>query len=130
MRFSPLHLLPSDKKELLFRLLRGYFWFISGAILGLFFFISFTYIYYKNTYKEVVFPGVYIDNIDFGGKQKSKLMIYQTKNENIQKSTFYLKSDESIATVSAKELNFGYNDELLASQAFSVGKSIQFHSRF
>ncbi len=131
MRYSPIHLLPTDKKELLIRLLRGYFWFISGAILGLFFFISFTYIYYKNTYKEVVFPGVYIDNIDFGGKTKEQVAdFYQTKNEQIQKSTFYLKSDESIATVSAKELDFGYNEELLASQAFSVGRASNFIADF
>ncbi len=131
MNFRLLSIIPQDKKILLTRLIKGYFWFISGAILGLFFFISFTYIIYKNTYKNVVFPGVYIDNVDFSGKTKEDVRDYfDNKNQQIQKTTFYLKHEELIATISAKDLDFGYNEELLAQQAFSIGRAANSISNF
>ncbi len=124
MKFSIKYLISEHKKELLIRLIRSYFWFVSGAVLGLFFFISFTYIIYRNTYRDVVFPGIYIDNIDFSGKTKDEVSQYfNKKNQQIQKTIFHLKHDELIATISAKDLDFGYNEELLANQAFSIGRA-------
>jgi hypothetical protein len=39
-------------------------WFILGAILGLFFFISFLGIVYQQLYGKVVFPGVYVNRVE------------------------------------------------------------------
>lgn len=127
LRFS----LPEEKKQFLTRLLRGYFWFICGIVLGLFFFVSFAYIIYKQNYSEVVYPGVYIDSQDFGGKSKQQVQEYfQNKNNKVQLSSFNFHLDDNMATISAKELDFGYNTELLANQAFSVGRSTNILSNF
>ncbi len=99
-------------------------WFFFGAILGLFFFISFVFIYFKVTYANVVYPGVYIDNIDFGGKSQEFVKDYfAKKNVPLEKSVFLLKNDNLAATISAKELGMGYDDELLSEQAFLIGRS-------
>lgn len=129
--FSKFKKLPSLNKEIFMRILKSYFWFISGAIIGLFFFVSFTYIIYKNTYKNVVFPGVSIDNVDFSGKTKEQILKnFNSKNDLIQQSVIYLTFEDNIATISAKDLDFGYNEELLANQAFSVGRSSNFLANF
>lgn len=104
--------------------LRTIGWFLFGAVLGLFFFISFVFIYFKISYANVVYPGVYIDNIDFGGKSQEFVKEYfAKKNTPIEKTVFLLKSDDLSATVSAKELDMGYDDELLSEQAFLIGRS-------
>lgn len=113
----------SGNKKLL-RHLRTIGWFLFGAVLGLFFFISFVFIYFKISYANIVYPGVYIDNIDFGGKSPEFVKEYfAKKNTPIDKTTFLLKSDNLFATVSAKELGMGYDDELLSKQAFLIGRS-------
>lgn len=131
MHISFKKILSKNKKKLLFRFIRGYFWFMCGALLGSFFFISFSYIIYKNRYAHVVIPGVYVDRKDFSGKSRQDVFNYfQTKNEKIQKSTFVFTSQDKIATISAKELDFGYDADLLADQAYSIGRTSNFFSDF
>ncbi len=73
---------------------------------------------------HVVFPGVYVNGVDFGGKTREQVAIYfAAKNEKIQQSTFLFTSKELVATASAKELAVGYDENLLADQAFSVGRA-------
>lgn len=129
--FRKINKLPAFNKDLFIRIIKSYFWFISGAVIGLFFFVSFAYIIYKNNYKDTVFPGVSIDNVEFGGKTKDEIQEYfNSKNELTQKSILYLRLDDQIATLSAKELDFGYNEQLLANQAFSIGRSSNFFANF
>jgi vancomycin resistance protein YoaR len=114
---------PLGNKKVL-RHLRTIGWFLFGAVLGLFFFISFVFIYFKVSYADVVYPGVYIDNIDFGGKSPEFVKEYfAKKNAPIEKTTFLLKTDDLSATASARELDMGYDDELLSEQAFLIGRS-------
>ncbi|HSX40978.1 MAG TPA: VanW family protein [Candidatus Saccharimonadales bacterium] len=100
------------------------FWFCVGASLGLFLFTSFVFIIFQNIYKNVVYPGVAINGVNFGGKtQKEVRSFFQMKNSLIKDTTFTLTSDKGVATVSATQLNLGFNDKLLSEQAYSIGRS-------
>lgn len=113
-----------NKKQFILRFLRGYIWFVCGVVLGLFFFVSSVYIYFKRTYAEVIYPGVYVNSIDFSGKTRQEVASYfASKNKEIHKSSFYFTVEDKIATISAKDLQFGYDEQLLADQAFSIGRS-------
>lgn len=115
--------LPEKKKHIL-KHVRGYFWFICGITLGFFFFTSFVYIFYKQSYSTVVYPGIYVNGVDFGGKTHQQVEDFFTaKNNKIQQSTFYFFTDTDVATVSAQALQYGYDADLLADQAFSIGRA-------
>ena len=100
------------------------FWFLVGAFLGLFLFISFAFIIFQSLHKNVIYPGVAVNGIDFGGKTEKQIKdFFAKKNEKIQDTKFEFTNDIGIATISAKEINFGYNEILLSKQAFSLGRS-------
>lgn len=99
-------------------------WFILGASLGLFFFLSFVAIAYKEFYQNRIYPGVFVDNIDFGGKSKDEVQkSFAQKNAAIQKASLTFTASDQIATVSARALQIGYDDKLLAEQAYSIGRA-------
>ncbi|MBP6881979.1 MAG: VanW family protein [Candidatus Levybacteria bacterium] len=102
-------------------------WFLLGACIGLFFFASFVYIYFKHTYDNKVYPGVSVSSIELGGKTQDEVAAYFSKlNEPLQKKRIVFTANEKSATVSAKELEIGYDEKLLAKQAFSIGRSGNF----
>lgn len=107
-----------------FLLLRAIVWFGMGLTLGLFFLISFTYIIFTQLYRQTVFPGIFIGGVAFGGKSEQSVERYfQQKNSTIAQSTITFQYKDSHATISARELHLGYNSQLLAKQAISIGRS-------
>jgi vancomycin resistance protein YoaR len=131
MAFFLRYRIPEQNKQLVLRLLRGCFWFSCGVFLGLFFFISFIYIFFKVNYANVIYPGVYVDNRDFGGQTKQQVVnFFETKNIKIQQSSFFFTNGDYSATVSAKELNLGYDTALLVDQIFSVGRASNILANF
>jgi len=105
------------------------FWFSTGAFLSLFFLTSVLLFAYQKIYDNKVYPGIYIGNKDFGGKTKDYVKAYfDAKNNNIGTTSFVFVSEYGVATVSAKQINFGYESELLATQVFSLGKSTNLFS--
>lgn len=116
--------LPKIKKKHIKRAGRITFWFLVGAFISLFLISSFSYIAFQNYYKEKVYPGVKINGIDFGKKTQIDVKSYfLQKNAQASDATFIFNFKESSATVSAREIDFGYDDELLAQQAISIGRS-------
>jgi len=100
------------------------FWFLTGASLGLFLFIGFAFIIFQSLHKNAIYPGVSVNGIDFGGKTEKQIKeFFAKKNEKIQDTKFVFISEAATATVSAKEINFGYDEDLLSKQAFSLGRS-------
>lgn len=100
------------------------FWFLSGAILSFIFISGFGFLTYQKFYENRIYPGVYLNNINFGGKTKQDVIDFFTyKNSLIENTTFVLTSDYGIATISAKQINFGYDSNLSAEQAYSIGRS-------
>ncbi|MBI2189937.1 MAG: hypothetical protein HYU49_00150, partial [Candidatus Levybacteria bacterium] len=114
----------NEYKKILRSVTHSLFWFLIGAALGLFFIVSFAFILFQRQYADVVYPGVMVNGVNFGGKTKEEVKrFFALKNAKIAQTQFALTSDYGVATISAKQLNFGYNEELLANQAYSVGKS-------
>lgn len=100
------------------------FWFALGGFLGFFFFISFVYIIYQKTHTDKVYQGVIVNGVNFGGKTQEEVRRYfAEKNKNVEQTTFTLTSPQASATVSAKEIGYGYDADLLAKQAISIGRS-------
>ena len=116
------------KKRILHFLKVG-FWFTTGAFLALIFVSSFGLFLYQKMYENKVYPGVYVGNFDLSGKSKQDAQnFFDYRNSLVKDSEFSLTSDYGIATVSAGEINFGYNSPLLANQAYLIGRSGNFIS--
>jgi len=100
------------------------FWFSVGAIISLFLVTSFTYFAFQNYYKGKIYPGVSINGVDFSKKTESEVKNYFTqKNNELSNSQFEFKFEKDVATVSAKDIDFGYDENLLTTQAMSIGRS-------
>lgn len=113
-----------DKYKPLISFLKSFYWFGIGAILGLFFLVSFTFIIFQQIYKSTVFPGVMVEGVNFGGKSELYVLNYfNMKNKKIGNSIFTITVADQTATISAKDMQAGYDSRLLAKQVMSVGRS-------
>jgi vancomycin resistance protein YoaR len=111
-------------KKRIWHFLKASFWFTTGAFLALILVTSFGLFFYQKTYENKVYPGVFVGNFEFSGKSQQDVEKFlEYRNSLVQDSNFTLTSDSGIATVSAKDLNFGYNSQLLAKQAYTIGRS-------
>jgi vancomycin resistance protein YoaR len=109
--------------------LRIFFWFTTGAILSLILLSSFGLFAYQKMYENKIYPGIYLNNINFGGKTKEEVKeFFNYKNSLIENTNFVLTSDYGIATVSAKEINYGFDANLSSEQAYTIGRSNNFLS--
>jgi vancomycin resistance protein YoaR len=100
------------------------FWFLTGAILALFFISSFGFLTYQRIFENKIYPGVYVNNINFGGKTKQNVKdFFLNKNSLVKDTIFVLTSDYGIATLSAKQIDFGYDANLSSDQAYIIGRS-------
>lgn len=105
------------------------FWFSVGAFITLFLISSFSYITFQNYYKGKVYPGVKINGIDFGTKNETQVKNYfLQKNTEASDISFIFSFETDTATVSAREIDFGYDEDLLTEQALSIGRSSNFLS--
>jgi vancomycin resistance protein YoaR len=113
-----------SKRTVLQKLGKTFFWFFLGAFLGFFFFTSFLYIYYRETNKDVVYSGVMINGLNVGGETKDAVRAhFAEKNSIIKQSKFILNAQQATATISAQQINLGYDERLIADQAYNIGRS-------
>ncbi len=111
-------------KKLIKSLGKNFFWFSLGGILGLFLFISFLYCAYKELHVGKIYEGVFVDNVNFSGQNPSKIQNYFDRKNNLLRQTIItLQSGQITATISAGQINFGYDSKLLADQAMTIGRS-------
>ena len=109
--------------------IKSIFWFTVGAALGLFLLLSFVIIFFKASYINRIYPGVYVAGVNFGGYSPRDVKNYfAEKNAKIANTIFILQNKDQSVTVSAKDLGFGYDENLLTTQAMSIGKSPNFLS--
>lgn len=128
---TPLKLQNTGKKKIFHTLVKSLFWFFIGAFLSSFFLISFAFILFQRNYNNVIYPGITVNGVNFGGKtEKDVENFFAEKNAKIAETKFIFTisdsnlPDGSVAIhTSAKDLDFGYNNGLLAKQAFSIGRS-------
>lgn len=100
------------------------FWIFTGAVFGVFFIGSSLYLIFEKLYEGKIYPGVRVADVDFGGKRKEEVRQYfQELNDRFSETHFSFSYDNLIATVSARQLNFGFDSQLLAEQAYSLGRS-------
>lgn len=112
------------RKKFVLHLMKASVWFIMGAVVGFFFFSSFLYLTYKHLYTNRVYEGISIGGIHFGGKSSQEIKHYfAQKNKLLQKTTFIITNENTTATLSAREIGFGYDEALLAQQAIDLGRS-------
>lgn len=103
--------------------LKTLFWFLAGIFLSLFFLLSFSYVAYEHRFKEKVYPGVKIANVEFSGKTKADVKAYfDLKNAQFERVKFTFWTNDISSTISAKDLKYGFNSDLLAEQAVTVGR--------
>ena len=87
---------------------------------------------YNLTFKNKVYPNVFIDNQDFSGFTKMQIIEYFSKASNkLQDKRFTaIYKDQPISTFSASGINLKYDGETAAEQAYLIGRSSHALSRF
>ena len=118
-----------NRRKAILYILRSFFWFIVGAIFATFLFISFTFFLFKQTNSGLIYPGITIDNVDVGRQTQTQIeKSFTRKNSAAENSQLTFALDSLAATISAKDLEIGYDQELIAKQAMSLGRSGNFFS--
>lgn len=103
---------------------KAIFWFLVGVFLGLFLAISFTYIILQQHYSNVVYPGIIVDGINLGGKTEQEVNeFFASKNAAIENTRFVFLNNSDTTTVFAKEINYGFDQNLIAKQAIGIGRT-------
>ncbi len=103
---------------------KAIFWFSTGILLGIFFIAGFGLVIFREAHKNVVFPGITVEGVNLGGKTKEEVKNYFVKkNERVKNIKLVFEGSNEIATLSAKELSLGYDDNLIAEQVFSIGRT-------
>src|SRR3989304_5574906 len=113
-----------QKKEIPHKPRRGliprWLWILIFPII----FVSVGLLIFEARYEGKVYPQVAIDGVLFGGKTPEEVQQYWlSRNEFFQNKQFELRAADKIATISAAELNLGYDATLSATQAYEVGRS-------
>ncbi len=112
------------RKKIVLHISKAFFWFATGALLATFLLTSFTFIFYEKANSGLVYPGITINNVSVERRTiKEVEELFRRKNETIGNTQFTFSLDDNTAEASAKDLNFGYNEELVAKQAMSLGRS-------
>lgn len=112
------------RKKIIIKIFKVIFWFTTGAALAAFLFTSFGFFVYEKINSGAIYPGITINDVNVGRyTQKETAELFAKKNEAIEDTKFTFSLDSMSATISAKDLEFGYDQELIAKQAISLGRS-------
>lgn len=99
------------------------FWFLSGVLLATFLLSSFSYIFFQKSNENKVYPGIKVNGVSFGKKtQEDVKKYYLEKNEEIKDATVTFSYENAIATASARDIDLGYDSDLLSQQAIDLGR--------
>lgn len=117
----------SLKKKHFKRSLGVAFWFLTGALLAVFFVTTFSFMIFQQINRNRIYPGIFVAGKNLGGLTPEDAQKYfQKKNELISTNFIFTDGKEEIATVSAKDIDFGFDDRLFATQAFTIGRTKNF----
>jgi vancomycin resistance protein YoaR len=79
---------------------------------------------FEKKYENKVYPNVTISGIPFGGKTKKEVIQYwEQRNAPFAGTQFEITFQSTIATISGNTIELGYDADLSATQAYSVGRS-------
>ena len=117
------------RKKSIARISKTVFWFVTGAVFATFLLTNFTFILLEKTSSKTVYPGITINNINVGKYTKTQVEeLFSKKNNAIGNTQFTFTLDSVTATISARNLEFGYDQNLIAKQVIDLGKSDNFLS--
>lgn len=103
---------------------RVVFWFLVGVLLALFLSVSFIFIIFQKQNVNVVYPGITVGGISLGGKTEQEVSeFFASENATIDKTRFVFLNNNNVAMVSAREINYGYDQNLIAKQAIAIGRT-------
>ncbi|OIP58043.1 MAG: hypothetical protein COX79_03365 [Candidatus Levybacteria bacterium CG_4_10_14_0_2_um_filter_36_16] len=112
------------RKKHAFRIATSSFWFVVGFFIAALLLGGILIAIFQYRYQGKVIPGVFIGNTYVGGKTEEEVKeLFNTRNKEFEKSLFVLTLDDFVATISARDLKIGYDSNLIAEQAESLGKS-------
>lgn len=85
----------------------------------------------EKLFENKIYPNVYVNNVNFGNKERSEVVYYfsNLNNEFKKKNMTVEYKESSIATFSANLLNIRYDSEGIAERAYLIGRSSNFSSR-
>lgn len=79
---------------------------------------------FENHFRRRVYPGVFIDEIYFGGTSKDAVTSYfLNRNIPFEHLTIQFTFEDHIATLSGNQLGLGFDATLSAQQAYLIGRS-------
>ena len=114
---------PRVKKKHLKNLSKGAFWFLTGAFIAVILLTGFSFSIYQTLNRNVVYPGVFINGLSFGGKSQAQVKDYFDRaNEKAGNTQFIFVSPAGKVSITSSELSLGYNSNLLSIQAYSIGR--------
>lgn len=117
------------RKKFIIQIFKAFFWFAVGALLATFLLTSFTFFFFEKVNSGVTYPGITVNKLNLGRHtQKEVEELFVRKNEAVEETQFTFSLNSMSATISAKDLKFGYNQDLIAKQAISLGRSDNFLS--
>src|SRR3990167_2664899 len=103
---------------------RTLLWFLVGATLAAFLISSFAFIIFQKTYANLAYPGITVAGVNVARMNRDEIQNYFIKkNQEVENTKFIFTYEDQLATASAKDLGIGLDEELMAEQALSVGRS-------
>src|SRR5680860_200968 len=112
------------KKGHFLKVSRVIFWFSVGVFLALFIITNSIFFIFQRIYSNKIYPGIIINGVNFGGKTQVNVEAYfEKKNSFTENTSLVFSSNYGTATISARAIDFGYDGSLLASQAYTLGRS-------
>ena len=85
----------------------------------------------EESLKHQFFPNVYVKNINFGKKDRQKMLNYfNNKNKRLNKNYLTVFHDKTpIATLSGKQLGLKYDSKGIMERAYLIGRSSNIYTR-
>lgn len=101
-------------------------WFFILGIIGATLFLKlWQLILLDKDFKNKVYPKVYIDNVDFGGKTKKEVQNYYDKKSkplnNLSITVIF--ENQPVATLSGSAIGLKYDGQTAAERAYLIGRS-------
>src|SRR3989344_2512887 len=112
------------KKKNLLQKMRRPFFVLAVTILSLFFAATSLFAFYNYLFRDEVYPGVKVDGVVLSFKTKGEVKkFFEEGSKTFSQATFAFKHEDQIATISGETLHLGMDAQLIAEQAFLVGRS-------
>jgi len=91
------------------------------------------YIYYTSQkFKEVIYPGLKIENLDVGGKTQEEVLSFLNEkyDKPLENGSINVKLKNKNHELTFKEVNARYNSKKIVQRAFNYGKDLNYYDQY